>query len=117
MEEQTKPKKNSTASNQTMIISLAVLIGAAVAMLLVGLLALKLPAFPVIIVLLIEVGMAWCLQKMPLWLHGIVVAGEIVLGALTGNVVFLIIGSAVYFVSVLGLSILLRSTKKTKKTA
>ena len=111
MEEQAKRTQSTNRSAQIALIILAAL---AAGVLLVDLLVLKLPVLPVILIVIIEVAMAFFMQRVPLWLHGIVVAGEIVLGILTGQVVCLLLGSALYFYSVLAFGMVLYGQRKRR---
>jgi hypothetical protein len=107
---QTSPK--GRGKSKIPEIAVAILAAAVVAVILVGLLLLKLPVLPVILIVILEVGMAFCMQKVPLWIHGVVCAAQIVLGALTGNVIFLILSALLYFCGVLAVGLVLFPVKR-----
>ncbi len=90
---------------------------AAVAVLLLSILVLKEPWILSLLVVLLEIGIAFCMHKAPLYLHVGVVAAEVILGVATKNILFLIFGAAVYFCGVLSFHILLRQEERPRKTA
>ena len=49
-----------------------------------------------ILVWKMEAGLAACLHNLPVWLHGIVAAAEIVVGIISGKVIFMLIGILCY---------------------
>lgn len=77
----------------------------ALGIILIGILGLKLPAISVCIVVLLVAGMALCLQDLPIWLHGVVVAALAIVGIVFGKVWFLILSAVFYVVSILALSV------------
>lgn len=74
---------------------------AALAVILIGILILDLPVVPVCIVVLIEAGLAVCLNEVPIWLHVLVIAAQIAVGVLCGNLIFLALAAALYFIAIL----------------
>ena len=76
---------------------------AALLVILVSILSLHLPVVSVCLILLIEAGMAVCLQQVPIWLHGIVVIAEVVLGIITGKWIFMLMCVAINVVGILAL--------------
>lgn len=76
---------------------------------------LHVPGLFTILVILIEAAMAFFMHKAPLFLHVGVVAAEVVLGVATKNVIFLILGSVVYFCFVLAFHYLLRREERSRK--
>lgn len=77
----------------------------ALAVILVGILSWKFPVIPVCILVLIEAGLAVCLQDLPVWLHGAVLIAQLVLGLLCGSGTFILLCAIYYVVSILVLSI------------
>ena len=92
---------------------------AAVATGILAITVLSVPGLFAILIILIEAAMAFFMHKAPLYLHVGIVAAEVILGVATKNVVFLILGSVVYFCCVLAFHYFLRkddrSRKKTKE--
>lgn len=84
----------------------------AVVVVLIAVLALKLPVVTVVLVVVIEAGLSICMHKVPLWLHVAVIVAELALGIFTKNVIFLILGAALYFAGVIALSFRFRKSEK-----
>lgn len=83
-----------------------VLFGVIVAVLLTilySILGLKMPAVPVCVLLLLEAGMALCLHDVPIWLHGLVLLVQVLVGILAGKLVFMILCAAMYLVFIFSL--------------
>lgn len=87
-------------------LALFAVIVAALLVILISILALKLPVVSICIMVLIAAGIAVCLQNEPIWLHGLVVLAEIVAGILCGKTVFMILLAALYVVGILVLKLL-----------
>lgn len=68
----------------------------ALAMILIGILALKENVVPVCILIIIEAAIAVMLHKAELWVHGVLVLAEIIAGILTGNIGLIILCIVVY---------------------
>ena len=86
-------------------IALFGIIIAALAVILVGIISWKFPVIPVGIIVLIEAGLAVCLQELPIWLHGAVLIAQLVLGLLCGSGTFILLCAIYYVVSICVLSI------------
>lgn len=86
-------------------IALFGIIVAALAVMLMGILVWKLPVVPVCIFVLLEAGLAVCLQNLPVWLHGAVLIVQLIMGLLFGNGMFILVCAIYYVVSILFLSI------------
>ena len=114
---QVKELSSSKGKGHTKEVALVILAAVTAVVILVALLVLKLPVLPVILIVAIEIAMGACLQKVPLWLHGAVVAAQIVVGALTGNVVFFLLGGGLYFIGVLSIGLVFFSSRRTKAHA
>ena len=90
-------KKNSQFTiaelkENSALIMLCVFVVLAVLEIVLGILVWKIPVVSVCIIVLIEAGLAACLHNLPVWLHGIVAAAEIVVGIISGKVIFMLIG-------------------------
>lgn len=86
--------------NREMLLLFGVIV-AALAVILIGILVLELPVVPVCVVVLIEVGLAVCLNNVPIWLHVLVMAAQIAVGALCGNLIFLLLAAVLYLFAIL----------------
>ncbi len=64
---------------------------------------LDMPVVPVCVIVVIEAALAVCLHDVPIWLHGLVVIAEIVVGALCGVTLFMVLCAVVYVVGILAL--------------
>lgn len=87
-------------------LALFAVIVAALLVILISILSLKLPVVAICIMVLLEAGLAACLQNEPIWLHGLVVLVEIIAGILCGKTVFMILVAALYVVGILVLKLL-----------
>lgn len=81
------------------------MIATALLVILIGILVWKLPVVPVCIVVLLEAGLAVCLQDLPVWLHGIVLIAQLIAGVLFGSGMFLLACVVFYVISIVVLSI------------
>ncbi len=88
--------------NRQMLVLFGVIV-AALLTILVSILGLGMPAVPVCVIILLEAGMALCLHDVPVWLHGLVVLAEILVGALAGKLIFMVLCAAMYLVFILSL--------------
>ncbi len=77
----------------------------ALAIILAGILGWKLPAVSVCALVILEAGLAMCLQDIPIWLHGVIVIAQVAIGAIFGKVMFLLVCALFYVVGILALSI------------
>lgn len=66
-----------------------------------GILLCKDPVATVIIVSILETMLAGCLCKSPVWLHGLVVVFNVVLGIIFHVTVFMILSSIIYLAGIL----------------
>ncbi len=87
-------------------LALFALIVVALLVILISILALKLPVVSICIMVLLEAGIAACLQNEPIWLHGLLVLVEIIAGILCGKTIFMILLAALYVVGILVLKLL-----------
>lgn len=90
------------AENQSMLMLFAVIV-AALAVILVGIIALHMPVVPVCLIVLLEAGIACCLHDVPIWLHALAVIAQIIVGVVTGSVVFMILCVIEYLAGIFGL--------------
>lgn len=87
-------------------LALFAVIVTALLVILISILALKLPVVAICIMVLIEAGIAACLQNEPIWLHGLVVLAEVIAGIISGKIVFMILLAALYVIAILVLKLL-----------
>lgn len=81
------------------------IIAAALVVILIGILVWKLPVVAVCIFVLLEAGLAVCLQNLPVWLHGAVLIAQLIMGLIFGNGLFLMVCAVFYVMSILVLSV------------
>ena len=55
------------------------------------------------VIVLIEVAIAACLQEVPVWVHAVVAAVQLVAGAICGRVVFCLLCILIYVFAILTL--------------
>ena len=77
------------------------MIVAALAVSLLGILVWKFSVIPVCILIVLETGMVVCMQRVPIWMHGVVVAAQLALGAFAGAVPFLLTCAVFYVIGIL----------------
>lgn len=85
------------------VLMLFVVIVAALAVILVSIISLNVAAVPVCIIVVIEAALAVCLHDVPVWLHGLVVLGQIIAGLLGGNVALILMCAVIYVLCILTL--------------
>ena len=61
------------------------------------------PVVPVCVIVLIEVAIAACLQEVPVWVHAVIAAVQLVAGAFCGRVVFCLLCILIYVFAILTL--------------
>ena len=88
--------------NKKMLIFFAEVV-AALATILIAVLAMKIPVVPVCVIVLIEVAIAACLQEVPVWVHAVVAAVQLVAGVLCGRAVFCLLCILIYVFAILTL--------------
>ena len=91
--------------NKDMIVLFGVIV-AALMVILVAIMGLDIPAVPVCVIVLIEVAIAACLHDVPIWLHGLVIIGQIVAGILTDRLIFMVLCIVLYVLGILTLRFL-----------
>lgn len=82
------------------LLAMLILLAAVLCTALCGILWLKLPASTVILVIILEEALAVCLRNTPVWLHLLVIVGNIVLGVFFGMTVFLLLANLVYLAEI-----------------
>lgn len=97
MREMEKGKRN--------ILLLSLVIAAAFAVLLTAILALRVPAPVACVVLVIEAGLVLCMRNVPVWLHGLLMLGQIVAGAAAEKALFMVLCAVFYLFGILMLDL------------
>jgi len=85
-----------TKDNLPLILIIMLSIYAVIAIL-ISVLALKIPVVAVCAIIVLETLLASCLNKIPLWIHGLVFIAEIVAGIMASKVIFMILMALMYF--------------------
>lgn len=65
-----------------------------------GMLVFKIPVVTICIVVLIEAALAACLHDLPIWLHGIVMVAELVLGIIVHQIIFMLLADICYLAAI-----------------
>lgn len=76
---------------------------AAIAVALISVLVLKISVVPVCVILILEAGIAACLNNEQIWLHGAVLLIEVIAGILAKQIVFIILAGAIYVAAIFAL--------------
>lgn len=66
---------------------------------------LKLPVVAVCVIVVLEAALAACLNRIPLWIHGLVFIAQIVCGVMATQVVFMVLMAFIYVFSIVFLFI------------
>lgn len=91
--------------NRKLLIVFGIIV-TALLVILASILGLHIPAVPVCVIVLLEAGMAVCLHDVQIWLHGLVIAAQVIAGVVTGNVVFMLLCCVIYLVGIFALKYL-----------
>lgn len=94
--------KAAFSENKSMLVLFCVIV-AALTVILVSILVLKIGALPVCLIVVIEAALAICLHDVPVWLHGLVVIVQLIGGILNGSLVFMLLCSVLYLLGMLTL--------------
>lgn len=86
-------------------LALAVYALAVMAAILLSVLACEIPVVAVCFIVVIETLLAACLHDLPVWLHAIVIAAELVCGVIFDRVLFMLIEAALYLAAIFVLKI------------
>ncbi len=87
------------------ILLLFLVIAAAIAVMLVSILALRVPASVVCAIMLIEAALVLCMRNVPVWLHGLLMIGQVVAGVAVRNTMFMILCAVFYLFGILMLDL------------
>lgn len=88
--------------NKKMLVLFGVIV-AALLVILVSIMALDIPVAAVCIIVVVEAALAACLHDVPIWLHGLVLIGQIIAGIIVGQIVFIILCMVIYLAGILAL--------------
>lgn len=81
-----------------------IMLGATILMIvltiLLGMLVFKIPVVTICIVILIEAALAACLHDLPIWLHGVVMAAELILGIAVHQIIFMVLADLCYLAAI-----------------
>lgn len=97
--------KNTFISENKDQLTLFGVIVAAMLVILVGILVWEIPVLGACILVLLEAGLAVCMQNVPIWLHAIVVIAQVIVGAVFGAPLFLLLCGVFYMLSILALNV------------
>jgi hypothetical protein len=92
-------KENLDENKRALLLFLVIV--ASLAVIIVSIFSLQLPAVPVCVIVVIEAALAVCLHEVPLWLHGLVVIGQLAVGGFCGNLTFILMGVALYILCII----------------
>ncbi len=85
-----KIKENKVA------VALAAFCVAALAIILIGIFAVKVPVVAMCVLVILEAGIAVMMHKAELWIHGVMVLVQIIVGIIAGRTVVIILCVLVY---------------------
>ncbi|MCF0130753.1 MAG: hypothetical protein HUJ71_03455 [Pseudobutyrivibrio sp.] len=91
-----KVKKGLRISDKQTNIYLVVIITLALLCMLIGILGLKLEAVGVCAIVILEALLATLLNRIQLWIHGLVVMAHIVVGLVVDRSIFMVLMAAFY---------------------
>jgi len=74
-----------------------------VAMIILGIKVCNMPVVVVCLVVIIEAALAMCLQNIPIWVHGLVLIAELIVGILCELTAFVIFAAIVYVAAIVAL--------------
>lgn len=79
---------------------LGIFLGIALVMILVSTFALHIPIVAVCIIVILDAVIAACLNRIPVWVHGLVVIAQIVVGIVFAKTLLMVLMSVVYVAAV-----------------
>ncbi len=85
---------------QKPVVNIVIFAVVAVAMILVSFLVLYIPLVAVCTIVILEGALAALLNRIPLWIHGLIVIAQVVAGILFGKIVFMALMAVVYVAAV-----------------
>jgi len=68
----------------------------AIALILISHFALQIPVVAVCVIVVLEAFMAACLSRIPLWIHGLVIIANVIIGIMASKVVFMVLMVLIY---------------------
>ena len=81
----------------------------AVAVILLGILVLKLPVVAVCSIVLVETLLAVCLHNIPVWLHVLVAVAQLLCGGYFDKTIFMVLSACLYVAAILVLKVIRQS--------
>jgi hypothetical protein len=89
-----------------MVLAVAAFALVTLAMIVIGIMALKVPAVAMCVLIILEAGLAVMLHHAELWLHGVLVLAEVIVGIAIGKAVLIILCAVVYVAATVFLQML-----------
>ena len=93
-------------TNNKMMLAVAAFALVTLAMIVIGIMALKVPPVAMCVLIIIEAGIAVMLHHAELWLHGVLVLAEVIVGIAIGKAVLIILCAVVYVAATVFLQML-----------
>ena len=90
------------------------IISAGLLLMTAGIIIWKLPMAAVCVFVLLEAGLAACLQNLPVWFHGMILIAQLLTGLLCGNGIFILASTLFYIISILSFRFLNESFSEEK---
>ena len=72
----------------------------AVAFIVISIMALSINPIVACLMVILEAGLAACLNKIQLWIHGLVFIGQIICGVIASQVVFMVLMALIYVLAI-----------------
>lgn len=95
-----KKLDNDFISNNKPAIFLTAFVVYALVMILISYFVFRIPIVPICTLVILEALLCACLSKIPLWVHGLVIVAQIVVGVMADKAVFMLLMALVYLGSV-----------------
>jgi hypothetical protein len=89
------PGQKVTIQEKNTYVALGVIL-VTLAVILIAILALSVPVVPVCAIVILEAGIAVCLHDVQIWLHGLVIAIQLIAGAVCGQFIFMLMCAVLY---------------------
>ena len=93
-------------TNNKMMLAVAAFALVTLAMIVIGIMALKVPAVAMCVLIIIEAGLAVMFHHAELWLHGVLVLAEVIAGIMTGKVLLIVLCAVIYVAATVFLQML-----------
>ena len=97
-------KNTFIAENKDQLTLFGVIV-AALLVVIIGIIAWEVPVLWACVLVLLEAGLAVCMQKVPIWLHAVVVIAQVIVGVFFGTAMFLLFCAVFYMVGILALNV------------